>query len=129
MSIGLHLPVTGSSLRGSVVLGDVQVLGHLVRALKVLEGGVERQSSAHPEEHSGAQTVARRPEVVATVASVLQVLGHALGLLLGLERGQLQTQRAAILVSEEVVQLRGIRVHSADKVLDTIELDGCDSLT
>ena len=127
-----RLPVTGRSLgsRVRVVLRDVEALGHGVRrVLKVLERRVEGQTGAHPEEHAGAQAVARGPEVVAAVAGVLQVLGHGLDLLLGLERGQLEAQRAAVLVGEEVVELRRIGIHPADKVLDAIELDGCDALS
>lgn len=133
LSRELHLPVTSRSLGSSVgvVVHDVQVLGHGVHvgALKVVEGGVEGQASAHPEEHACAQTVARGPEVVATVSGILQVLGHRLNLLFGLEGGQLQTQRPTILVGEEVVELGRVRVHPADEVLDTVQLDGGDALT
>lgn len=111
------------------MIHDVQVLHHRIGALKVLEGGVEGEAGAHPQEHASAETVARGPEVVAAVAGVLQVLGHGLNLLFRLETGQLQAQRSAVLVGEEVVQLGGVGVHSADKVLDAIELDGCDALT
>lgn len=38
------------------------------RLLEVVEGGVERQPRAHPEEHSGAEPVSGRPEVVLAVA-------------------------------------------------------------
>lgn len=39
----------------------------IVRALEIVEGGVERQSGAHPKEHAGAKTIARCPEVVFAV--------------------------------------------------------------
>lgn len=42
--------------------------GHVVRIAKVVEGGVERQPGAHPQEHARAESVARRPEVVLAVA-------------------------------------------------------------
>lgn len=108
----------------------VQV-GHRVhvRVLEVVEGGVEGQASAHPEEHSSAEAVSGSPEVVATVAGVLQVLGHGLDLLLRLERGQLESQGAAVLVREEVVELGGIGIHAAHEVLNAVQLDGCDALT
>lgn len=109
----------------------VQVLGHGVHvggALEVVEGGVEGQAGAHPQEHAGAEAVARGPEVVAAVAGVLQVLSHRLDLLFRLEGGQLQTQRPAVLVGEEVVELGRVRVHPAHEVLDAIELDGGDAL-
>lgn len=75
-----------------------------VRVLEVIEGGVERQARAHPQEHAGAETITGGPEVVATVTSILQVLGHGLDLLFRLEGGQLQAQRSAVLVGEEVVE-------------------------
>lgn len=129
----LHLPVTGRSLGSSVgvVVHDVQVLSHGVHvgALKVIESGVEGQAGAHPEEHAGAQTVTRGPEVVTTVSGILQILGHRLNLFFGLEGGQLQTQRPTILVGEEVVELGRVRVHPANEVLDTVQLDGGDALT
>lgn len=40
----------------------------VVRVLEVVEGCVERQTGAHPEEHSGSQTITRCPEIVFTVA-------------------------------------------------------------
>lgn len=113
------------------MIHGVEGVGHWagVRVLEVIEGGVERQASAHPQEHASAQTIAGGPEVVATVPGILQVLGHGLDLLFRLEGGQLQAQRSAILIGEEVVELGRVRIHSADKVLDAIQLNGCDTLT
>lgn len=46
----------------------VQSGGGIRGLFKVVEGGVEWQTGAHPEEHSRAQSVAGRPEVVLAVA-------------------------------------------------------------
>lgn len=65
----------------------------------------------------------------AKLTGILQVLAHRLDLLLGLERGQLQAERTAVLVGQEVVELRRVRIHAADKVLHAIQLNGGDTLT
>ena len=124
------LPVASGALgRGvAVVVQRVHADGFR-RLLEVVKRGVERQSGAHPEEHASAEPVARRPEVVLAVAGVLQVLGHRFHLLLGFERGELQPERPAVLVGEEVVQLGRVRVHPADEVLHTVQLDRGDTLS
>lgn len=60
---------------------------------------------------------------------ILQVLSHRFDLLLGFERGQLESEGAAVLVRQEVVKLGGVRVHPAHKVLNAIQLDCGDALT
>lgn len=62
------------------------------------------------------------------LTGIRQVLCHGFDLLLGLERGQLQSERAAVLVGEEVVQLRRVGIHPAHEVLDAIQLDCGDTL-
>lgn len=118
------VPVAGGALRRgvAVVVDGVEEAGFdaVIRVLEVVEGRVERQTGAHPQEHAGAQPIAGRPEVVFAVAGVLQVLAHRFDLLLRLERRELQAQRAAVLVSQEVVQLRRVRVHSAHEILNAV---------
>uniref|UniRef100_A0A182Q2V1 Uncharacterized protein n=1 Tax=Anopheles farauti TaxID=69004 RepID=A0A182Q2V1_9DIPT len=125
-----YQPVTGGALRRGVAVVVERIhADRFRRLLEVVERGVERQTGAHPQEHAGTEPVAGRPEVVLAVAGVLQVLGHRFHLLLRLERGELQAERAAVLVGEEVVQLRRVRVHPADEVLHTVQLDGGDPLS
>lgn len=65
------LPLTGHPLWLSSRWHVAIVTGFLYH---VVEGGVERQTRAHPQEHVCSQFVTRCPEVVARVAGVLQVL-------------------------------------------------------
>jgi hypothetical protein len=60
---------------------------------------------------------------------IKEVLRHGVCFLFGLERSQLKPNRTAVLVGQEVVEFRGVGVHAADEVLDSIELDSCDALT
>lgn len=61
-------------------------------------GRVERLSGAHPQEHLGAQAIARGPEVVVVELGVGEVADHWVILLLRVERGELEAERAAVLV-------------------------------
>lgn len=126
------LPVAGGALWCcvAIVVNWVQQTGldSIVRTLEIVESGIEWQSSAHPQEHAGAQTIARCPEIVFTVASILQVLCHRLYLLFRFERRQLQAQRPTVLVGEEIVELRRVGVHSADEILYAVQLNRCNSL-
>lgn len=131
-TVQFRIPVASRPLRRcvAVVIDWVQQTGRhgVVRILEIVERRVERQPGAHPQEHAGAQPIARRPEIVLAVAGVLQVLAHRFHLLFRFERGQLQTERTAVLVRQEVVELRRVRIHAADKVLDAVQLDGGDAL-
>lgn len=59
---------------------------------------------------------------------ILEVLCERVCLLLGLERGELQTERAAVLVGQEEVELGGVRVEPRHEVLCAVQLDGRDTL-
>lgn len=103
--------------------------GSVARSLQhVVEGDVERQSRAHPQKHVGAQFVAGGPKVIFRITGVFQILRHRVGLLLRFEGRQLETQRAAILIRQEVVEFRTVGIHSRDEILYAIQLDRCDSL-
>lgn len=41
-----------------------------------VEGGVEWQAGAHPQEHSRSQAIARRPEVEVVELGIGQVVRH-----------------------------------------------------
>lgn len=50
------------------MIQGVQPGGGVRGLFEVIEGGVEWQTGAHPEEHARAQSVAGRPKVVLAVA-------------------------------------------------------------
>lgn len=98
-------------------------LNSIVWTFEIVECGVERQTGAHPEEHSGAQPIAWCPEIVFTVTGILQILAHRLNFFFRFKRCQLKAQRSTILVCQEVIQLGWVWVHSTDKVLNTVQLN------
>lgn len=97
--------------------------------LKEVKCGIERQTSAHPKEHAGAQSIARCPEIIIAIACIFQIGGHWLSLFLCFEWGQLQTQRAAILIGQKVIQFRWIGIHAANEILYAIQMYGGNTLT
>lgn len=104
--------------------------GSVARSLQhVVEGDIERQSRAHPQKHVGAQFVAGGPEVIFRITGVFQILRHRVGLLLRFEGRQLKTQRAAILIRQEIVEFRTVGIHSRDEILYAIQLNRRDSLS
>lgn len=119
-----HLPVACGTLWCSVavVIDRIEEAGFdcVIGVLEVVEGRVERQPGAHPQKHAGAQAIAGCPEFVFAIAGILQILAHRFDLFLCLERRKLQAQRTAVLIREEIVELRRIRIHSADKILNAV---------
>lgn len=123
--------VAGRSLRRSVAVAVERVddaVG-LRRVDESVVGRVEGLPGAHPEEHLGAEAVARRPEVVVVELGVGEVAHHRVVLLLRVERGELEAERAAVLVGEVVVELGRVRIHARHVVLDAVQLDRHDALT
>jgi len=59
---------------------------------------------------------------------ILHVLCETVGLLFSLERGELQTQRAAVLIGKEIIELWSVRVEPGDEILGAVQLDCGDSL-
>lgn len=115
----------------AVVINWIQLANFngIIWALEVIEGRIEWQTSAHPQEHAGAQSIARCPEIVFAVASILQILCHRLYFFFCFEWCQLQAQRSTILIGKEIVELWWIWIHSANEILDTVQLNRCNALT
>lgn len=72
LSLQFRIPVTSGSLRWgvAVVIDRIEKTsnGSILWVFEVIKCGVERKSSAHPQEHTGSQTISRCPEVIFAVA-------------------------------------------------------------